>query len=207
MKAAIYARVSTDKQTHDSQLNELREYCQRRNWPNVTEYCDTISGSKFSREGLDRLMADVRRGKLDVIICFKLDRLGRSLPHLAQIVGELTSHRVALVCPSQGIDTSGLNPASQLQLNILMAIAEFERSIIQERVTSGLRAAKAKGVRLGRPATLDKHEGAVRELVAKGIGVRQIGKMLNLPVSSTGKLVRRVLSAEKSCKTVSDHFA
>ena len=62
----------------------------------------------------------VRRGKLDVIVCFKLDRLGRSLAHLAQIVGELTSHRVALVCPSQGIDTSGLNPASQLQLNILM---------------------------------------------------------------------------------------
>jgi DNA invertase Pin-like site-specific DNA recombinase len=207
MKAAIYARVSTDKQTHDSQLNELREYCARRNWQNVTEYCDTISGSKFSREGLDRLMSDVRRSKLDVIICFKLDRLGRSLPHLAQIVGELTSHRVALVCPSQGIDTSGLNPASQLQLNILMAIAEFERSIIQERVTSGLRAAKAKGVRLGRPATLDKHEEAVRELVAKGIGVRQIGKMLNLPVSSTGKLVRRVLSAEKTIKTVPNEFS
>jgi DNA invertase Pin-like site-specific DNA recombinase len=206
MKAAIYARVSTDKQTHDSQLNELREYCARRNWPNVTEYCDTISGSKFSREGLDRLMADVRRGKLDVIICFKLDRLGRSLPHLAQIVGELTSHRVALVCPSQGIDTSGLNPASQLQLNILMAIAEFERSIIQERVTSGLRAAKAKGVRLGRPATLDKHEQAVRELVARGLGVRHIGRILNLPVSSAGKLVRRILSAEKTIKTDPNDF-
>src|SRR6185503_20288206 len=175
MKIAIYTRVSTDKQTHDSQLNELREYCRRRDWTGITEYADVISGAKFSRTGLDRLMADVRRGRLDVIICFKLDRLGRSLPHLAQIVGELTSHRVALVCPSQGIDTSGLNPASQLQLNILMAIAEFERSIIQERVTSGLRAAKAKGVKLGRPATLDQHEQAVRELVAKGIGVRQIG--------------------------------
>jgi DNA invertase Pin-like site-specific DNA recombinase len=74
MKIAIYARVSTDKQTHDSQLNELREYCQRRSWANVVEYADVISGAKFSREGLDRLMADVRGGKLDVVVCFKLDR-------------------------------------------------------------------------------------------------------------------------------------
>jgi DNA invertase Pin-like site-specific DNA recombinase len=190
MKAAIYARVSTDKQTHDSQLNELREYCARRNWTNVTEFCDTISGSKFSREGLDRLMTDVRRSKVDVVICFKLDRLGRSLPHLAQIVGELTSHRVALVCPSQGIDTSGLNPASQLQLNILMAIAEFERSIIQERVSAGLRAAKANGVRLGRPTTLARHEQAVGLLVAEGVGVREIARRLKLPVASAHKLVK-----------------
>jgi DNA invertase Pin-like site-specific DNA recombinase len=83
------------------------------------------------------------------VICFKLDRLGRSLPHLAQIVRELKSHRVALVCPSQGIDTSGMNLASQLQLNILMAIAEFERSIIQERVSAGLRAARAKPAATG----------------------------------------------------------
>jgi putative DNA-invertase from lambdoid prophage Rac len=190
MKAAIYARVSTDKQTHDSQLNELREYCLRRDWTNVTEYCDTISGSKFSRAALDRLMTAVRRGKVDVVVCFKLDRLGRSLPHLAQIVGELTRHQVALVCPSQGIDTSGLNPASQLQLNILMAIAEFERSIIQERVSAGLRAAKAKGVKLGRPSTLDQHGSAVRQLVAKGLGVREIARRLNVPVSSAFKLVR-----------------
>jgi DNA invertase Pin-like site-specific DNA recombinase len=191
MKAAIYARVSTDKQTHASQLNELREYCARRNWVQVVEYCDTISGAKFSREALDRLMADVRRSKVDVVLCFKLDRLGRSLPHLAQIVGELTSHRVALVCPSQGIDTSGLNPASQLQLNILMAIAEFERSIIQERVTSGLRAAKAKGVKLGRPTTLDEQGPAVRALVIQGVGVREIARRLKLPIASAFKLVRK----------------
>src|SRR5262245_57690394 len=142
MKTAIYTRVSTDKQTDDSQLNELRDYCQRRGWAGVAEYRDIISGVKFTRQGLDKLLAEVRRGRVNAIVCFKLDRLGRSLPHLAQIISELTAHRVALVCPSQGIDTTSLNPASQLQLNILMAIAEFERSIIQERVTAGLRAAK-----------------------------------------------------------------
>ena len=192
MKAAIYTRVSTDKQTHDSQLNELREYCQRRGWTHVTEYADIISGAKFNRQGLDRMMAEVRRGRLDLVICFKLDRLGRSLPHLAQIIGELTAHRVALVCPSQGIDTSGTNPASQLQLNILMAIAEFERSIIQERVAAGLRAAKAKGVRLGRRATLHLHEEQVRGLVADGFGVREIARRLQLPVGSAHKLVKGI---------------
>jgi DNA invertase Pin-like site-specific DNA recombinase len=75
MKIAIYTRVSTDKQTDESQLKELRDYCQRRQWTNVTEYRDVISGAKFSREGLDRLMADVRRNRLDVIVCFKLTGL------------------------------------------------------------------------------------------------------------------------------------
>ena len=192
MKVAIYCRVSSDKQTHDSQLTELREYCQRKGWNSVSEYADVISGAKFSRQGLDRLMTDVRRGRLDAVICFKLDRLGRSLPHLAQIVGELTAHRVALVCPSQGIDTSGMNPASQLQLNILMAIAEFERSIIRERVAAGLKAAKAKGTRLGRPNELSRYQGVVASLVQQGLGVRAIARKIGLPVSSAFKLVRQI---------------
>jgi len=192
MKIAIYTRVSTDKQTHDSQLNELRDYCRRREWSNVTEYADVISGAKFSRVGLDRLMTDVRRGRLDVVVCFKLDRLGRSLAHLAQVVGELTSHRVALVCPSQGIDTSGMNPASQLQLNILMAIAEFERAIIRERVTAGLRASKANGTKLGRPSTLAHHGPAVAKLRAEGLGVRAISRKLGIPVSSVHKLLKNL---------------
>lgn len=190
MKIAIYTRVSTDRQTDDSQLNELRDYCQRRGWSNVTEFRDVISGAKFSRTGLDRLMADIRRGRVDVVVCFKLDRLGRSLAHLAQIVGELTANRVALVCPSQGIDTSGMNPASQLQLNILMAIAEFERSIIRERVAAGLKAARARGRKLGRPGTLDGHREAVSRLRAQGASVRSIARELGLPVSSVHKVCR-----------------
>src|SRR5437867_3391917 len=196
MKVAIYTRVSTDKQTHHSQLNELRDYCKRRGWTEVIEYADVISGAKFSRQGLDKLMAEVRRGRVDVIVSFKLDRLGRSLPHLAQLVGELTAHRVALVCPSQGIDTSGMNPASQLQLNILMAIAEFERSIIQERVAAGLRAAKVNGVKLGRPETLSQYQTAVGALLKQGFGVRAIAQRLQLPVASAFKLVRQAREAD-----------
>lgn len=187
-RIALYVRVSTEKQSHDSQLGELRTYCERRGWQNVADYCDTISGAKFSRVGLDKLMADVRRGRLDVIVCYKLDRLGRSLAHLAQIVAELASHGVALVCTSQGIDTSDNNPAGRLQLGVLMAVAEFERSIIQERVQAGLRAARARGVRLGRKPTLGAHQEAVARLVADGKGPRAIARELGLPVASAFKL-------------------
>jgi DNA invertase Pin-like site-specific DNA recombinase len=190
LKVAIYSRVSTDKQTHDSQLNELRDHCQRRGWDRIVEHTDTISGSKFSRQGLDSLMADVRRGRVDVVLCFKLDRLGRSLPHLAQIIGELTASRVALVCPSQGIDTSGMNPAAQLQLNILMAVAEFERSIIRERVNAGLKAAKARGTKLGRPETLSQYANDVITQRKAGNSIRKIARDTGLPLASVAKILK-----------------
>ena len=158
----------------------------------MAEYADVISGAKFTRSGLDKLMAEIRRGKLDVVICFKLDRLGRSLAHLAQICAELTSQGVALICTSQGIDTSNNNPAGRLQLGVLMAVAEFERSIIQERVVAGLKAAKARGVKLGRKETLSQHQERVGALLEQGKGVRAIARELNLPIASTYKVVQRV---------------
>ncbi len=192
MKTTVYSRVSTDKQIHDSQLNEVRRYCERREWHNVEEIADVASGAKTSRTGLDRLMAAVRRGKVDVVVCYKLDRLGRSLAHLAQLIAEFQTHGVALVCTSQGIDTTNQNPAAQLQLNILCAVAQFEREVIRERVKSGLSAARARGVRLGRPDTLKKHETAVAGLLAQGLGVCQISRQLGLPLSSSHKLIKRL---------------
>src|SRR5687767_11234789 len=123
MRTAAYLRVSTDQQSHDSQRVELQAYCERRSWQNVHWFVDTASGAKASREGLDELMALVRRGKVDAVVTFKLDRLARSLVHLAQIIAELQAHRVAPVCPSQGIDTSNANPAAMLQINVLAAVA------------------------------------------------------------------------------------
>jgi putative DNA-invertase from lambdoid prophage Rac len=149
----------------------------------------TASGAKFSRRGLDALMRDVRRGRIDAVIAYKLDRLGRSLPHLAQLIGEMTSHGVALIVPVQGIDTNASKPASQLQLNILMAVAEFEREIIRERVNAGLRAARARGKRLGRPSTLEKHLPRVRELRQSGMSIAAVSRTLSLAYSSAHKLV------------------
>jgi DNA invertase Pin-like site-specific DNA recombinase len=184
MKAIIYTRVSTDKQNHDPQLQDLREYCTRRGWTEVEEISDVISGAKSSRKGLDRLMQAVRRGKVDLVVCFKLDRLGRSLSHLAQIIDEFNTHKVALVVPAQGIDTSEGNPAGKLQLHILCAVAEFEREIIRERVNAGLAAAKKKGVRFGRPATLDAHRDDIARLRAMGKTGRAIAAELGVPAGS-----------------------
>ena len=158
----------------------------------MIEYADTISGSKFTRQGLDALLSQVRKGRVERIVVFKMDRLGRSLPHLAQIVAELSNHGTALICTSQGIDTSNSNPAGRLQMGVLMAVAEFEREIIRERVNAGLAAAKARGSRLGRPTTLDQHRPSVAALVSQGKGARLISRELGLPLSSVCKLVRAV---------------
>jgi DNA invertase Pin-like site-specific DNA recombinase len=185
----IYTRVSTDKQTTDSQMASLREYATRQGWEDVQVITDTTSGAKTSRKGLDTLMKAVRGGKVDVVLCYNLDRLGRSLSHLVQVLGEFAAHKVALIVPGQGISTSLRNPASALLLNMLAAIAQFEHSIIVERVNAGLAAAKARGVKLGRPATLGAHRENVARLRAQGRTGRAIAKELGIPSSSAFKLI------------------
>ena len=136
-------------------------------------------------------MADVRAGKVERVVVFKLDRLGRSLPHLALILDELQRHSVALIATSQGIDTSHSNPVGRLQLNVLMAVAEFEREIIRERVNAGLAAARARGVKLGRRATHDRTPAEVKALKSRGLGVRAIARDLKMPVSSVWVMLRQ----------------
>ena len=195
MRAAIYGRVSTDRQTHDSQLAELHEHAARRGWPAPAEFLDVASGGKRDRVSLDRLLKEVRRGRVDVILCFRLDRLARSLAHLAQIIEELQVHRVALVVPGQGIDTTAESPAARFQVAVLGAVAELERGMIVERVRAGLAVAKAKGTRLGRPSRVNDHQrAAVAELLAQGVGVRETGRQLKLPAST----VRWVRDAQRN---------
>lgn len=144
-------------------------------------------------------MARVRRGKVAVLLTYKLDRLARSLSHLAQILAELQVRGVALVCPSQGIDTSVSNPAAQSQLNILVAAAQFEREFIVERVRAVVKAATDKGVRLGRLADNPRHLPKVREFVAQGMTAAVINRERGIPYSSAGALVRAV-EAERSTR-------
>jgi DNA invertase Pin-like site-specific DNA recombinase len=190
MHTATYIRVSTDEQTTASQEHELLAYCERRGWLNPQVYSDHISGSKFVRPGLDALMAAVRAGKVERVVIFKLDRLGRSLPHLALILEELQRHGVSLIATSQGIDTSSSNPVGRLQLGVLMAVAEFEREIIRERVNAGLAAAKARGVKLGRPCRHTRTVADVRGARARGLGVRAIARELKMPASTVSLMLR-----------------
>jgi len=134
-------------------------------------------------------MKDVRGGKVTRLVVHKLDRLGRSLTHLALILDELHRLHIPLIASSQGIDTSEDNPAGKLQLAVLMAVAEFERGIIRERVNAGLTAAKARGVRLGRPPTLKKKAAEVVKLRQTGLGVREIARRMKMAPSSVHKIL------------------
>jgi DNA invertase Pin-like site-specific DNA recombinase len=149
MRCALYARVSTFDQEPENQLRELRRYVEARGWTAV-EYLDRgISGAKDRRSALDQLVADARRRRFDVVVCWRLDRLGRNLRHLITLLEELQALGVAFVSLNEGIDAT--TPAGKLQMHILGAIAEFERARIAERVKAGLHRAKAQGKRLGRP--------------------------------------------------------
>jgi DNA invertase Pin-like site-specific DNA recombinase len=190
MNTAVYIRISTEGQRTDSQEQELKKYCRLRGWKNIVTYADTICGAKSSRPLLDKMMQDIRAGKIERLLVFKLDRLGRSLTHLAIILDELNRLQVPLIASSQGIDTSNDNPAGRLQLGVLMAVAEFERGIIKERVNAGIGAAKIRGVRFGRPQTINGRAAEVQKLKAKGLGLRAIGRELNMPPCSVHKALR-----------------
>lgn len=141
-------------------------------------------------------MDQVRQGRVDVLAIYKLDQLGRSLQHLAQLIGELETHRAALIATSQGIDTSETNPAGRLQMHVLAAVAEFERSVIRERINAGLAVAREHGTRsgkpFGRPRKLDKHQDAVKKLMKRGISGRRIAAKLKIPVGSIFSVMRSI---------------
>ena len=155
MRAAIYARVSTFDQEPENQLVELRRYALARGWA-VKEYVDHgISGARERRPALDTLLADAKRRRFDVVVVWRLDRLGRNLRHLIVLLEELQALGVAFVSLGEGIDAT--TPAGKLQMHILGAIAEFERSRIAERVKAGLQRARAQGKTLGRPRKNPTH--------------------------------------------------
>jgi len=150
MRAGIYGRVSTlDKQDVTMQTNELLAFAPARGWGVAGEYVDKVTGTSDSRPALNRLLADARSRKLDAIVIWRLDRLFRDLRHMVNLVAELQAVGVALVSVRDNLDLS--TPARRLQFHIISAMAEFEKSLIVERVRAGVEHARAKGKRLGRP--------------------------------------------------------
>ena len=146
MKTAIYARVSTTDQTNAIQIRELKEYVERRGWELAGSYQDQMSGAKASRPGVDQLMADARRRKFDIVVVWKLDRFGRSLVHCVSGIQELASLGIRFIATSQGLDTDESNPASQLLLHILAAVAQFERELILDHTHAAIARRKARAL-------------------------------------------------------------
>ena len=188
LRTALYARVSTfhNGQDPDLQLRELREYATRRGWEITGEFVDVgVSGSKASRPGLNRLMAAAHTRQIDAVLVWKLDRFGRSLRHLVNGLAELEARGVAFISLSDHLDLT--TPAGRLMFQIIGSMAEFERSLIQERVKAGLRNAKAKGKRLGRP-TKRPDAGAIARLRGDGSTWNQIAATLGVGRSTLIRL-------------------
>jgi DNA invertase Pin-like site-specific DNA recombinase len=181
-RVALYSRVSTNtgQQSPEMQLWEIREYAERRGWPVVAEYTDHgVSGSKESRPALNRLLIDAHRRRFDTVLVWKLDRFGRSLRHLVNSLAEFEALGIAFVSLRDNLDLS--TPSGRLMFQIVGAMAEFERSLIAERVKAGMRNARAKGRRIGRPPRTHipsetrraiaeayrNQEGSLRQLAAR----------------------------------------
>jgi len=150
IRAALYARVSTAEQSSVMQRDEMQAFCQRRGWNLIEEYVDEgFSGSQASRPALNRLLADAKRRKFDVVLVYRYDRFARSLRQLVNALEEFGALGIDFVSLHEGVDTS--TPNGRLVFGIFASIAEFERELIRDRVRSGLSAARARGRRLGRP--------------------------------------------------------
>lgn len=190
MKAAIYARVSTSNHGQDvgMQTRELREYCERRGFQIVGEYLDEgISGAKDSRPELNRLMADAHRRTFDAIVCWKFDRFARSVSHLLRALETFNSLGIAFVSLSEQVDTT--TPAGRMIFTALGAASELERSLIAERVRAGLRNARAKGKRLGRPrVTVDT--ATITRLRDSGASWPAIAREMSLSVGTVYQAAR-----------------
>jgi DNA invertase Pin-like site-specific DNA recombinase len=182
LRAALYLRVSTSNQTTENQRIDLERVAALRGWNIVETFRDEgISGSKGrnDRPAFDQMLKDAVRGKFDLIAVWSIDPLGRSLQHLIETVNELQAVGVDLYMHQQAIDTT--TPAGKLTFSIFGAFAEFERSLIRERVKAGLERAKKNGIKLGRPTNLnDTVRSAIVALRAKDVSIRQIASQLKI---------------------------
>ena len=193
-RVALYLRVSTSEQTTNNQRHELEGVAGRHGWHVVSIFEDAgISGAKGRehRPGLDALMKAVARREIDMVAAWSVDRLGRSLTGLLELLTELHAKRVDLYLHQQGLDTS--TPSGRAMFQMMGVFAEFERAMIRERVLAGLARARQEGTRLGRKFTEDSEDGkrkikAALAMREKGIGYRKIARQVGLGVGTVIRL-------------------
>jgi DNA invertase Pin-like site-specific DNA recombinase len=190
-RVALYARVSTSNghQDPEMQLRELREFIERRGWQVAEVYTDAgVSGAKASRPALNRLMVDAGRRRFDVVIVWRFDRFARSVSHLLRALEQFQALGIDFISLSENVDTS--TPTGKMVFTILGAVAELERSLIVERVRAGLRNARAKGKKLGRPR-VKVDESRVKALRDSGASWRAIAQQLDLTLGTVRRASQR----------------
>ncbi len=180
---AIYARVSTDRQSTESQINTLKEYLEKRSWKVFKEYIDTgFTGSNTKRPAFNEMIADAKKRSFDVLLVYKLDRLSRSLKDLITTLDDLQSLGIDFVSYDNGLDTT--TPTGRLLFHVVGAVAEFEKEIIRERVIAGLHNARTKGKQLGRPPVPSFKIQEAQELRKAGLSFRKIASELGIHEST-----------------------
>ena len=185
--AALYLRVSTLDQHPETQLYDLRQLARQRGYEIVQEYTDRISGAKARRPGLDKLMADARHGRFQVVIVWAFDRLARSVRHFLEVLDELNHLQIEFVSFRENIDTGG--PLGRAMVVIVSAIAELERNLIVERVRAGMRRAKLEGRHIGRrPLEVDR--GAVIHDRQAGLSLTEIARCHRISRALVSKILR-----------------
>lgn len=185
-RVALYLRVSTDTQTVDNQRRELMAVAERLDWHIVAELADEgISGAKGrdQRPGYDRLMQMVTRREIDLIACWSVDRLGRSLQHLVGFLGEINDRQVDLYLHTQGLDTS--TPAGRAMFSMLSVFAEFERSILRQRILAGLARSTKKS---GRPSLDPAKADRIRRELSRGTSINATAKKLKVGVGTVHRI-------------------
>jgi len=200
-RAAIYARVSTDGQTTENQLRELRLVAERNGWQIVHEFIDQgISGAKGreQRPAFDALWKGATRREFDVVMTWAVDRLGRSLPHLVNFLSELHAKKVDLFIYQQGVDTT--TPSGKALFGMMGVFAEFERSIIQERVKAGIKRSRANGRRWGRRSIQETAPGIctkILELRRQGLGMGRIGQAVGVSSRTVWRVLQSVAATSQ----------
>jgi len=197
-RAAIYVRVSTDKQSVESQLASLTAVAEARGWDITRVYQDAgVSGARNrqDRPGLDQLLKDASRRKFDIVMAWAIDRVGRSLVDLLGTIQTLEACGVDLYLEQQSIDTT--TPTGKLMFQITGAFAEFERSMIRQRVIAGMRRAKELGPRpgkkaIGRPLNDPNALEKAKKLLADGVGILRVAKTVGLGTGTVHMLKRQM---------------
>ena len=196
-RIAIYARVSTTDQSTESQLLDLRRYVSERGWNIFKEYVDEgISGTKDNRPALNGLMNDAKKRRFDVVLVWRFDRFARSTKHLILALEEFKNLGIDFVSYQENIDTS--SPLGSAIFTIISAVAQLERDIIAERVKAGLRRAKERGKRIGRPE-ISVDEGEIQRLRAGGHSLREIAEQVGISHTKVAQIIARQVTFSVRC--------
>jgi DNA invertase Pin-like site-specific DNA recombinase len=188
-RTALYIRVSSIDQNPEMQLRDLEQFIAARGWELHKIYQDQLTGTNSQRPALQTLLADARRRKVDIIVCWKLDRFFRSLKDLVNTLTELNEIGVGFCSFNDpGVDMT--TPTGRLLVHLIGAFAEFEASLTRMRCRAGIENARAKGKHLGRPRRIDRDQ--VVALRQQGFSLREIANAIGATKAGVSKTLKNV---------------